>query len=135
MQQGTDCIFCEWATDPNQRLVQRNHSAVFLQNARAQGALVGSGIIVPVRHVPTVFDLTNNEVRATFLLLAEVKAWMDVTYQPDGYNVGWNCGAAAGQEIMHAHLHVIPRFKDEPFAGRGIRSWLKEDANRRPRSI
>ena len=74
MQQATDCIFCHWAIDPDQRLVQRNHSAVFLQNARRQGALVGSGVIVPVRHAPTVFDLTNNEVRATFLLLADVKA-------------------------------------------------------------
>jgi histidine triad (HIT) family protein len=135
MQQVADCLFCRWATDPNQRLVQRNHSAVFLQNARARGALVESGVIVPVRHAPTVFDLTNNEVRATFLLLADVKTWMDANYQPDGYNVGWNCGAVAGQDIMHAHLHVIPRFKDEPYAGRGIRSWLKQDANRRPRPI
>jgi len=40
----------------------------------------------------------------------------DANYQPDGYNVGRNGGAAAGQEIRHAHLHVIPRFKDEPYA-------------------
>jgi diadenosine tetraphosphate (Ap4A) HIT family hydrolase len=132
MQQVTNCVFCQWETDLDQSLVKRNHSAVFLQNAKAQGPLIGSGVIVPVRHAPTVFDLTNNEIRATFLLLADVKAWMDANYQPDGYNVGWNCGAVAGQEIMHAHLHVIPRFNDEPYAGRGIRSWLKQDANRRP---
>jgi diadenosine tetraphosphate (Ap4A) HIT family hydrolase len=126
------CIFCEWETDPDQRLVHGNHLAVFLQNNRAQGALAGSGVIIPMRHAATVFDLTIDEVRATFLLLSVVKEWMDITYAPDGYNVGWNCGAAAGQEIMHAHLHVIPRFRDEPYTGRGIRSWLKEESNRRP---
>lgn len=52
--------------------------------------------------------------------------------RPDGFNVGWNCFAAGGQSIPHAHLHVIPRFRDEPFAGKGIRHWLKSEANRRP---
>jgi diadenosine tetraphosphate (Ap4A) HIT family hydrolase len=125
-----DCPFCHWADDPNQRLVHRNQSALFLQNDTTRGALVGSGVIVPVRHVETVFDLTDDEVRATFLLLADVKAWMDVKYQPDGYNVGWNCGAVAGQEVAHTHMHVIPRFAREPYAGRGIRFWLNQDANR-----
>jgi diadenosine tetraphosphate (Ap4A) HIT family hydrolase len=132
MDEMSDCPLCRWENDPDQRLVQRAQRAVFLQNATHQGALVGSGVIVPVRHAPTVFELTTDELRDTFSLLQAVKAWMDDTYHPDGYNVGWNCGAVAGQEIMHAHLHVIPRFRDEPYAGRGIRSWLKQDANRRP---
>ncbi|MPY89010.1 MAG: HIT domain-containing protein [Luteitalea sp.] len=126
----TDCPFCRWADDPDQRLVCRNHSALFLQNEKTQGALAESGVIVPIRHAETVFDLTADEVQATFQLLANVKTWMDETYRPDGYNIGWNCGAVGGQEIMHAHLHVIPRFAQEPFAGRGIRFWLKQEANR-----
>ncbi|HCR18189.1 MAG TPA: hypothetical protein DIU35_11970 [Candidatus Latescibacteria bacterium] len=44
----------------------------------------------------------------------------------------WNEGEIGGQEIFHVHLHVIPRFADEPYAGRGILYWLKQDANRRP---
>jgi diadenosine tetraphosphate (Ap4A) HIT family hydrolase len=95
--------------------------------------LVGSGVIIPIRHAATVFELTSAELRDTFMLLQAVKARIDETHHPDGYNIGWNCGAVAGQEIMHAHLHVIPRFKDEPYAGRGIRSWLKQGANRRRR--
>jgi diadenosine tetraphosphate (Ap4A) HIT family hydrolase len=103
---------------------------LFLQNYRQQGALFGSGVIIPVRHAETVFDLTLDEVSATFRLLAEVKRWMDATYQPQGYNVGWNCAAVGGQDVMHAHMHVIPRFDQEPYAGRGIRYWLKQEANR-----
>jgi diadenosine tetraphosphate (Ap4A) HIT family hydrolase len=125
------CPFCQWETDPHQQPVHRAERALFLQNAQQQGVLVGSGVIIPVRHAATLFDLTSAELRDTFTLLQSVKTWMDETYHPDGYNVGWNCGAAAGQEIMHAHLHVIPRFRDEPYAGRGIRSWLKQEANRR----
>jgi diadenosine tetraphosphate (Ap4A) HIT family hydrolase len=128
-----ECPFCRWDTDPDQQLVHRAERAVFLQNAQQQGALPGSGVIIPIRHASTLFDLTEAELRDTFMLLRTVREWMDTTYQPDGYNVGWNCGAVAGQEIMHAHLHVIPRFKDEPYAGRGIRSWLKQEANRRGR--
>ena len=102
----------------------------YLDDERWQGALKHSGIIVPVRHAETVFDLTADEVAATFRMLAQAKAWLDAEHQPDGYNVGWNSGAVAGQEVFHAHLHVIPRFAQEPFAGQGIRAHLKSDANR-----
>ena len=67
--------------------------------------------------------------RATFRLLLRVKVWMDAELSPDGYNVGWNCGRVGGQEVFHAHLHVIPRFRQEPLAGQGIRSHLKSEAN------
>ena len=50
-------------------------------------------------------------------------------FAPDGYNIGWNCGATGGQEICHAHMHVMPRFRQEPLAGKGIRALLKSDAN------
>jgi len=90
----------------------------------------GSGVIIPVRHAETVFDLTPEEIDATFALLKHVKAMTDEQYHPDGYNVGWNCLAVGGQIAMHAHMHVIPRFRQEPYAGRGIRYWLKQPANR-----
>ncbi len=77
-----------------------------------------------------MFDLTEQELLATFKVLARVKAWMDESFAPDGYNVGWNCGRVGGQEVLHAHLHVIPRFRQEPLAGTGIRSVLKSDTNR-----
>jgi histidine triad (HIT) family protein len=95
-----------------------------------QGALKHSGVIIPVAHRETVFDLTESEVAATFRLLRKVKAQMDAEFSPDGYNVGWNCGSVGGQEVFHAHMHVIPRFRQEPLAAKGIRSHLKSEANR-----
>jgi len=40
-----------------------------------------------------------------------VKKYLDEKYVPDGYNLGWNVGTVAGQEVPYAHLHIIPRFK------------------------
>jgi len=102
---------------------------MFLQ--KPQEVLVGSGIIVPKAHRETVFDLSEEEWNATFGLLQEVKIFLDNKYKAEGYNIGWNVGKVGGQEIFHAHLHVIPRFKDEPLSGKGIRYWLKQPQNKR----
>jgi histidine triad (HIT) family protein len=125
----TPCPYCP-VTDPEQRVLFRNDLTLFMQNERLQGALKHSGIIIPVAHRETVFDLTEDEILATFRLLAVVKQWMDETFHPAGYNIGRNNGATAGQEVFHAHMHVIPRFREEPLAGKGIRTLLKSDVNR-----
>ena len=95
--------------------------------------LVGSGMIVPRAHRETAFDLTADEWQETCALRHRAKELLDKTYKPDGYDVGWNCGEVPGRDTPHAHLHVIPRFRDNPLAGRGIRYHLKQPANRRPR--
>lgn len=124
-----DCPFCSPERDPEQRIVIENEHCLFLQ--KPQPVLIGSGLIVPRRHRETVFDLTDEEVGATFALLRQVKALLDAEYCPAGYSVGWNVGLVSGQDIPHAHLHVIPRYSDEPLAGKGIRFWLKQEENRR----
>jgi diadenosine tetraphosphate (Ap4A) HIT family hydrolase len=52
----------------------------------------------------------------------------DDRLEPDGYTLVWNCSP----EIGHAHLHVLPRFDDEPLAERGGRSAIKAPENVRP---
>jgi histidine triad (HIT) family protein len=125
----TKCPYCT-LTDFEQRIVFRRDLVLFLQDERFQGSLKHSGVIIPVAHRATVFDLTEEEIVATFRLLTDVKRWMDGEFRPAGYNVGWNCGTVGGQELFHAHMHVMPRFTQEPLAGQGIRSLLKSAANR-----
>ena len=123
------CPFC----DPQvefEPIVGRNEHSIAIDMRHK--ILVGSRIIVPREHRTTPFDLTEVEVTATFELLRTTKAEVDSSLSPDGYNVGWNCGSVAGQGVEHVHLHVIPRFRDEPLAGKGIRYWLKQQDNRRP---
>jgi diadenosine tetraphosphate (Ap4A) HIT family hydrolase len=123
------CPFCHLVDQGRQRVVLENEHCCFLQEP--QQVLVGSGIIIPRAHRETAFDLTEEEWAATFSLLKEARALLDAQYRPDGYNLGWNSGTVAGQEVFHAHLHVIPRYADEPLAGKGIRHWLKQPANKR----
>jgi len=89
-------------------------------------------MIMPKAHKITVFDLSAEEWVATKELIERAKQYIDSNYSLDGYSVGWNCGDVGGQTVFHAHLHIIPRYADEPFAGRGIRSWIKLEDNRRP---
>ena len=121
-----NCPFCPDRIKRSE-IILENDLCLFLQ--QVQPVLIGSGIIIPKAHRRTVFDLTDDELSATFSLLSEVKEYLDTRLQPDGYNVGWNNEDVAGQEVFHAHMHVIPRFTDEPFAGRGIRYWLKQEEN------
>jgi histidine triad (HIT) family protein len=123
------CPFCS-IEDPNQIIVFERDLVLFSQNVKHQGSLKHSGIIIPKAHRETAFDLTREEWDATYELLQDVRSWMDSNLSPAGYNLGWNCGTVAGQQVAHAHLHVMPRFPGEPLAGQGIRSLLKSEANR-----
>ena len=125
-----NCPFCNQEMDLLQKKVMENEYCIFLQ--KPQEVLIGSGIIIPKRHCKTVFDLTQDEWDSTYTLLKKVKEYLDEKHCPDGYSVGWNVGGVGGQSIFHAHLHIIPRYNDEPFAGKGIRHWIKQPSNKRP---
>lgn len=124
-----NCPFCHLDLIDDQKVILENESCMFIQVP--QEILIGSGLIVPRAHRETVFDLNNQEWTATKTLLKEAKDYLDKLYNPDGYNIGWNCNSIGGQHIMHAHLHIIPRYVDEPYAGKGIRHWLKSPDNQR----
>ena len=124
-----ECPFCPPAIEQEELILENEH-CFFIHSM--DPVLVGSGLIIPRQHRQTVFDLTEAEWAATFELLKHVKALLDSKYSPQGYNIGWNCGQVAGQEVFHAHLHIIPRFEDEPLAGKGFRYMLKQEMNKRP---
>ena len=69
----------------------------------------GHTLVVPKRHVASLFDLSEEEQAALWRLVALVRAKLKDELQPDGFNVGVNDGTAAGQTVLHAHVHVIPR--------------------------
>lgn len=98
-------------------------------NNLKNNTLIGSYVIIPKTQVGTPFDLSEQEWKDTKSLMHEIKSYLDKKYQPDGYNVGWNVGKAGGQEVAHAHLHIIPRYADELYAGKGIRYWFKQPEN------
>ena len=52
-------------------------------------------------------------------LLNKSKKYLDDKCKSDGYNVRLNCGSMAGQSVMHVHMHIIPRYKDDVKNPRG----------------
>jgi histidine triad (HIT) family protein len=130
-----DCVFCG--------LTQFRAAEVCIENAFCLYAstrdprdppdvLPGCGVIIPLAHRLSPFDFTPEEWAATHELLLEAKAAQDERRAPDGYTLVWNCFSEVGQPPHHAHLHVIPRFDDEPLTDRGGRSAIKAPENRRP---
>jgi len=110
---------------------------VILQNALAyarydNNALSrGHVLVVPKRHVANFFDMSTEEQSAVLQLLGEAQRYVQLAFSPDGYNVGINVGAAAGQSRMHVHVHLIPRYVgDVPDPKGGIRRVLS--GSRRP---
>ena len=79
----------------------------------------GHTLIVPKRHVTSFFDLNVNERLSFNCAIKSVKEIIDKKFKPDGYNIGVNVGEAAGQTVMHCHIHIIPRYEGDVVCPRG----------------
>jgi diadenosine tetraphosphate (Ap4A) HIT family hydrolase/HKD family nuclease len=92
----------------------------------------GHVLVITRRVVPTYFDCTAEEQAALMALVVEVRQRLDAQLRPapDGYNVGFNAGPAAGQTVPHVHIHVIPRYAgDMPDPRGGVRHVIPEKGN------
>jgi len=75
----------------------------------------GHSLIIPKRHVTSLFNLKLAEFTDLFALMLKVRDYL-INFQncnPDGFTIGINNGAAAGQTISHLHIHLIPRSTQE----------------------
>ena len=113
------CPFCY----PERRIIDENDSVFAIEDQFPVTA--GHLLIIPKRHTPDYFKMTTHERRDAEELLRVLQSGIkerDKTVT--GFNVGMNCGQAAGQTVMHAHIHLIPRRNgdvDDPKGGvRGV---------------
>lgn len=117
----TDCIFCNY-----------NKSEIIAENKLAFAIMdkfpvnEGHTLIIAKRHFANFFEATEEEIKAIYSLMHEVKEMLDIQYEPSGYNVGINIGYYAGQTIMHLHVHLIPRYKGDVENPRGGIRHLKQ---------
>ena len=79
----------------------------------------GHVLLIPKRHVETFFNLNMVEFGSLGVTIGIIKMILDKKFHPDGYNIGANCGEAAGQTVMHCHIHIIPRYKGDMNDPRG----------------
>ncbi|MEJ2218504.1 MAG: HIT domain-containing protein [Gemmatimonadota bacterium] len=113
------CPFCE----PDEaRVMRRTRHAFALSDAYPVSE--GHTLVIPVRHVASVFNLSAEEQAEIWRLAIQMRTDLTEHHQPDGFNIGVNDGTAAGQTVLHAHVHVIPRYQgDVPDPRGGIR-WV-----------
>jgi diadenosine tetraphosphate (Ap4A) HIT family hydrolase len=84
----------------------------------------GHTLIIPKRHIESVFSLSPEELLDMGALVLEVRRRLAEEFRPDGFTVGVNDGPAAGQTVSHAHVHVIPRYSDDVADPRGGIRWV-----------
>jgi superfamily II DNA or RNA helicase/diadenosine tetraphosphate (Ap4A) HIT family hydrolase/HKD family nuclease len=90
----------------------------------------GHALLVPRRHVAGWFDASPEERRELMEALDVARSLIETKHEPDGYNIGVNVGAAAGQTVFHLHVHIIPRYDgDVPDPRGGIRLAVPHRGN------
>lgn len=122
-----DCPFC---TLPASRVLRCDALVLVVEDGFPVSP--GHTLFIPRRHVATLWEATADERGAIWRALEERRAELDGTLRPppDGYNVGVNVGAAAGQTVMHLHVHLIPRWSgDVPDPRGGVRWVVPAKAN------
>jgi diadenosine tetraphosphate (Ap4A) HIT family hydrolase len=102
----TDCELCR----PENVLIEGSLAYVRLDNNSLSR---GHVLVVPRRHVASYFDMTFEEKAEIQSLLDDAQNKIAEDHSPDGYNIGVNIGRAAGQNRMHVHVHLIPRYRGD----------------------
>jgi len=113
------CPFCNL---PQERvLLETGTTLAFLD---AYPLTEGHALVIPKRHVASIFDLSPEELAALWAQVAAVRNLLAKKYSPDGFSVGLNDGPAAGQTVHHAHIHIIPRHAGDVPDPRGGVRWV-----------
>jgi len=113
-----DCIFCDVAQHvrPANIVAEYEHCYVMKDEFPVNE---GHLLIVSKQHVENWFAADDPTKEEMLKVLDAMKIVLDKEYHPDGYNFGANCGVAAGQTVMHLHVHLIPRYQGDVENPRG----------------
>lgn len=104
------CFLCEVIAGREDKGIVEETELTFIMVNWKQFEL-GQVYIIPRRHAPTLFDLTDDEAIAIMRAVRRVADALARTYDPDGLNLIQNNGIVAGQDAPHFHMHVVPRRK------------------------
>jgi len=107
-----NCIFCKLANGeiPTNSIYEDDDFNVILDNGPAT---VGHALILPKKHFENIYELPDDLAAKAIVLSKKVAQKMKEELSCDGLNLVQNNGEAAGQTVMHFHLHVIPRYEND----------------------
>ena len=107
-----DCIFCKIANGeiPSKTIYEDEMFRVILDLGPAAK---GHALILPKDHYKDLYELPENTASHVMLLAKKMAAQMTDKLHCDGFNLVQNNGETAGQTVMHFHMHLIPRYKND----------------------
>jgi diadenosine tetraphosphate (Ap4A) HIT family hydrolase len=115
----SSCPFCTFG---DSRVVLANDHALAVYDGFP--VTPGHSLIIPKRHISSFFEATKEEQAALLDLVTRMRELLVTERTPDGFNIGINDGAAAGQTVMHLHIHLIPRYLGDTEDPRGGVRWI-----------
>jgi diadenosine tetraphosphate (Ap4A) HIT family hydrolase len=116
------CPFCSL---PSSRVMGQTPLALWIRDAFPVSP--GHSLVIPRRHIGSFFEATPQERDEMLALLDAAREAALAEFRPDGFNVGINDGAAAGQTVPHLHMHLIPRYRGDRADPRGGVRWVLPD--------
>ena len=107
-----DCLFCKIVAGdiPSHKVYEDEQSLAFLD---IMPAARGHTLVIPKTHAAGLMEITPESLAATVRCAQTVARLLRTRLGPDGINMIQNDGAAAGQEIFHYHLHLLPRWEGD----------------------
>ena len=108
-----DCLFCKIIAGeiPGQIVAEDERTVAFMDiNPGTRGHL----LVVPREHSVDVLETEPEDLKATILTAQRMARQVSERLGADGVNLLNCCGSAAWQTVFHLHIHVIPRYADDP---------------------
>jgi histidine triad (HIT) family protein len=108
-----DCIFCAIVAEqaPAEVIDQDEHTLAFMD---INPATRGHALVIPKQHSADLFEISDADLERTMRAARRLAGRIAATLRPDGFNILNSCGAVAWQTVFHFHLHVVPRYEDDP---------------------
>jgi ATP adenylyltransferase len=111
-ERGAECIFCTAVNsiqDEENLILYRGKYSFVMMNRFPYTS--GHIMVVPYEHKAVIKAFSEEILTEIMKLIARAEQVLDNVYEPEGYNVGANVGAAAGAGIAdHLHFHIVPRW-------------------------
>jgi histidine triad (HIT) family protein len=110
---ASDCLFCGIIAGdvPGQIVDSDEHTVAFMD---ISPATPGHALVVPREHTADLMEISDEDLERTMVAARRLARRMEASLEPAGYNVLNACRPAAWQTVFHFHLHVIPRYEDDP---------------------
>ncbi|SRR6266508_6133064 len=108
-----DCLFCGIieGSIPSQTIDSDERTVAFMD---INPATRGHALVVPRAHSADLLEIGAEDLSATMLASQRLAKRMKVVLDADGINLINACGAVAWQTVFHFHIHVVPRYEDDP---------------------